>query len=922
MDMILDWKEYERTARRAAAEGIVMLENRNEVLPLRPGTTVSVFGRIALHYYRSGTGSGGLVNTDHVVGIQEALELEPDIKVNGELAETYRLWDAANPVDPGHGWGTEPWAQAEMPVTDELCKQAASTSDTAIVVIGRTAGEDRDNEDRPGAYRLTEVEHDMLRKVRAHFPQVIVLLNVGNIMDMTDICGNDPDAILYIWQGGMMGGLATVDVLTGRVNPCGKLTDTIASKITDYPSDRNFGGMERDLYQEDIYVGYRYFETMNRSAVLYPFGFGRSYTGFEIKCTNCSFDPQKLEGSVTVSVTNTGSRSGREVVQLYVQAPQGSLGKASRVLAGFAKTKELGPGHIDKVRIEFTRRELESYDDSGATGHRSAWVLEAGTYTLYVGSDVRSALPAGSFDIEENIVTERLEEALAPVCSFERLRADGTMEAVPQRTIDPRDRREAHLPAALVNDEAEWDTDTHKSTFIDVKNEKLSIDEFLCRLTEEDLCALVRGEGMGSLRVTPGTAAAFGAVTDRLGRLGLPAVCCDDGPSGMRLDCGDKAFSLPGGTLLACTFDPELNRKLYGFLGLEMRKNRVDNILGPGMNIHRHPLNGRNFEYFSEDPLVTGRIGSAQLQGLCDAGVTGTAKHFCGNNQETVRRSLDSVISERALREIYLRGFEIAVRDGSLQSIMTTYGRVNGYHTASSYDLTETILRQQWGFEGITMTDWWADMADWTHEDSRRSDFAAMVRARNDMYMVTPQGDGSENEDNLKQSLEDGSLTRGELERSARDICRFLLKTPAMERLCGEEPVIRVIGAPEGLGTTNSEAVQFLSVDGERVFPGKEIDTAAGSDYVFGVHFEELGMYEMRITAKSEAPDTAQMPVGVFFTAIPLGTLVWNGTGGEWVTRQIGYWATTRNAVFRLHFSQSGLVIREIHICKKEDSER
>lgn len=300
---------------------------------------------------------------------------------------------------------------------------------------------------------------------------------------------------------------------------------------------------------------------------------------------------------------------------------------------------------------------------------------------------------------------------------------------------------------------------------------------------------------MGSPKVTAGTAAAFGGVSDSLKAYGLPCGCCSDGPSGMRLDSGMKAFSLPNGTLLGCTFNTELVERLYGYTGIEMRANKVDVLLGPGMNIHRHPLNGRNFEYFSEDPFLTGKMAAAQLRGLHNAGVTGAAKHFCANNQETSRHFLNSIVSERALREIYLKGFEIAVKEGNADAVMTTYGAVNGIWTAGNYDLCTQILRKEWGFDGFVMTDWWAKISD-EGEEVSKTNFAAMVRAQNDVYMVCSQADKNSSGDNTLEALLDGRLSRAELQQSAGNIVRFLMHTPAYERMNEQEVKIIIENGP------------------------------------------------------------------------------------------------------------------------------
>lgn len=750
MERILDWNKYLDTAAKMVSEGIVMLKNDNNALPIDTDKEVAVFGRIQFHYYKSGTGSGGMVNVTKVVNILDGL-IDNGVKVNEKLLDTYRKWDKENPFDLGEGWGGEPWSQKEMPLDEGLVKETAKSCETAIVIIGRTAGEEQDNRLEAGSYLLSDDEIEMLTVVRKHFKKVVLLLNVGNIIDMTDINRIAPDAVLYVWQGGMTGGKGTADVLTGKISPSGKLPDTIAHKASDYPSDANFGREKnRDIYAEDIYVGYRYFETFAKDKVLYPFGFGLSYTEFEIKTEKAEI----TEGAVklSVSVKNIGSYKGKEVIEVYCEAPQGRLGKAARVLCGFEKTRELVPQEEQVVEIAVDIAKLASYDDSGVTGNKSCYVLEAGEYKFYVGSDVRSAEYACSFEQGEDLVTERLTQSLAPVESFERIKpvCEGGAfsigrEAVPVSEVDESARRLEKLPKEIAY------TGDKGIKLWDVKNGKNTMDEFIAQLSDYDLSCIIRGEGMGSPRVTAGTASAFGGVSENLNGFGIPAGCCSDGPSGMRLDCGTKAFSLPNGTMIASSFNKELTSELFTFMGLEMAANKVDCLLGPGMNIHRHPLNGRNFEYFSEDPFLTGKMASAELKGMAGAGVTGTIKHFCANNRETNRHFIDSVVSERALREIYLKGFEIAVKEGGASSVMTTYGRVNGLWTAGNFDLNTVILREEWGFKGFTMTDWWANI-NVRGKEPDKTDLAAMARAQNDVYMVCP--DGEKNDDNTLAALE------------------------------------------------------------------------------------------------------------------------------------------------------------------------
>ena len=795
-NMVFNREVYAGYARKAQAEGAVLLENRNGALPLPPGSRVALFGRSQFHYYKSGTGSGGMVNTDYVTGVREAILQRDAYVLAPSVEKAYEDWLPSHPFDPGRGWATEPWFQEEMVPEEELVREAAREADAAIVIIGRTAGEDKDNSPSPGSWYLTGQEETMLERVCAAFERTIVILNVGNIMDMNWVQRFAPAAVLYVWQGGQEGGNGILDLLTGEISPSGKLADTIARDITDYPSDADFADPDRNYYAEDIYVGYRYFETFAKEKVLYPFGYGLSYTTFEIR-------GQGMEsiGDDTINfrarVINTGTVPGKEVVQIYCEAPQGKLGKPARVLCAFRKTITLDPGHFQEVRFKVPIRAIASYDDSGVTGHKSAWVLEEGTYNFHMGCSVRDTKPCGSLQLSGTAVIEQLEEAMAPIRAFDRMKpqlcqntaqAAGTdagtesasytviCEPAPLRTEDPLARRAKRLPPEYPY------TGDRGYRLKDVAEGKVTMEAFLAQLSDEDLACLTRGEGMCSPKVTPGTASAFGGLTESLVRFGLPAACCSDGPSGIRMDTGAIAFSIPSGTCLACTFNLVLVKELFDWLGAEVRMNEIDTLLGPGMNIHRHPLNGRNFEYFSEDPFLTGKMAAVQLRGLRESGVVGTVKHYCANNQEYRRMKTDSVISERALREIYLRGFEMAVREGAATSVMTTYGSVNGAWTASQYDLLTTILRGQFGFGGIVMTDWGASGSEENGPESRQQT-ASMIRAQNDLYMVVDDAASNSNNDDTLQGLGEGRITRGELQRAAYNICRFLLDTPAFARL-------------------------------------------------------------------------------------------------------------------------------------------
>lgn len=910
----LDLERYAVLARQATAEGCVLLENEGQALPLREGERVTVFGRMAFHYYKSGLGSGGLVNTRYVVGILDALKECKEIQLDEKLMGIYADWIKENPYDEGQGWGRVPWSQKEMEVTEEML-DCARNNDVSLVIIGRTAGEDQDNNTKPGSYCLTETEEDMIRRVCQVSKRTVVVLNVGNIIDMSWVKKYHPQAVLYAWQGGQEGGNGVADVLTGKVCACGKLTDTIAQSIEDYPSTENFGDPFKNYYKEDIYVGYRYFETFAKDKVLYPFGYGLSYTSFGIKAEILKNSEEEL--TVAAEVVNTGAVKGKEVVQVYAKVPQGKLGNPARRLIGFAKTGELKPGEKEEVVIVIPKYDLTSYDDSGVTGHKSCYVLEEGTYEIFVGSDVRSAEFAGCYE-EKFRVVEKLQEACAPVEKFSRMKAvlmpDGSYQAVteevPVRTVDPQERRKQNLPETLAY------TGDKGYKLVDVLDGKVSMENFVAQISEEDLIAMFRGEGMCSPKVTPGTAAAFGGVTESMKALGIPVGCCADGPSGIRMDCGTKAFSLPNGTALGCTFNTELVSDLYEMTGKELRLNKIDSLLGPGMNIHRNPLNGRNFEYISEDPLLTGRICAAQVKAMAKSGIGSTIKHFCGNNQEVGRSTSDSVMSERCLREIYLKGFEMAVREGGARSVMTTYGSVNGLWTAGSYDLCTTILRKEWGFEGIVMTDWWAK-SNYEGHQAEVQVKAPMVAAQNDIYMVVSDAKANPEKDDVEEMLHAGKLTLGELQRNGANILGFLLKSPSIllltDRICAQEleamntKEADDVDAGDLIAITSDPETQEMVVDGSLLHPAK------GNTDILAVTNDYMGEFTVKFVLRSELGELAQLPISVFMDNIHKMTVSVQGTNGKWVEESRPFdMSFGHNHYIKLYYGADNLEIKEI----------
>ncbi len=926
MELTLDYGVYEDLARRTVAESIVMLKNENGTLPFRAPMRIALYGRIQSKEYIAGIGSGGLVNIPKRVRVLDGLAAEQGICLDETLRGVYERWEEEHPREVGIGWGKEPWSQKEMPVSEELARDVAARTDAAVILIGRSAGEDQDNRDTEGSYRLTETEREMIRNVSRACSRTVVLLNTGNILDMSFLDDEaSPQAVLYIWQGGVMMGAGVADVLTGRVSPSGHLADTIAYGCDRYPADANFGDVTANYYREDIYVGYRHFETAARDDVRFPFGYGLSYTRFETERGHAEYDGEYCYVSATVK--NVGEYSGKCVLQCYVSAPQGALGKPARVLAGFLKTEELAPGESETVVMTIDKRNMASYDDSGATGYPDCFVMEAGEYRICLGENVRSAENVLRFTLNETEVIEHCPAAMKPVLPFERrkpseaLAENGNPYGYETEAVPTQDDGFGRGEAAPVWEEPILPYCGDKGLRLtDVANGAVSMEEFLAQFTEEELFPFVRGEGMGSPKVTPGTASAFGGTSRVLKEHGVPCGCCSDGPSGLRMDCGSMALAIPIGTAIACTFNRELAADLLECVGLEMRYNRIDCLLGPGMNLHRHPLNGRNFEYFSEDPYLTGQMAAAELEGLQRVGVTGTLKHFCGNNQETNRYNVDAVVSERALRELYLRGFEIAVREGGACTVMTTYGRVNGMWTSCDYGLNTTILREQWGFDGFVMTDWWAainvDAANGRREPSGGShtNFADMLRAQNDTYMVCPDGSANHHGDNLAEGLADGRIQRADLVRTASNVCRVLMRLPAMERMLGEPNEVTVTGRGPEWSELKIEDVEYFPVSDDTVLDLSGVATGRGKDYSYGLEFTKLGGYEVELTAIGEGTEAAQLPVTWFCAGIPVFSFVYHGSCGKPVTKSGKVYINGTHAVHRLHFSQDGLKLVSLRV--------
>ncbi len=756
--------------RRAAAQGAVLLENR--VLPLKEGTSVALFGRVQCDTFYTGYGSGGDVNAPYRVSILDGLRACEDLKINEALAATYESWCAAHPI-PNGVWGRWPRFYPEMPLIAEQIKQVKAESAQAVVVIGRASGEDRENILEKGSYYLTDEEMSLLRLVKAEFPDAVILLNIGSVIDLTFIKELDFGAVLILWQGGMESGNAAADLLCGKACPGGHLPDTIVKKYEDHPSASHYGGKKKNEYWEDIYVGYRYFETFAPEKVLYPFGYGLSYTRFT---TEIQTDMTGL--CYRVNVTNAGTFPGKYTAMLFVEKPCGILGNPARELVAFATTRQLSPGESQELDLETDEYGISSYCDRYLMGYQSCYLLQPGTYRFYLGENVRDAKLVGQLEIGNYRQVKKCVEACAPEKTFPILsakeedsrRIQATEEAA-CRTTDLKQRIMDKLPAET------FMTGDKGYKLKDVKEGRVSLDAFVSQLSLEELEAISRGAYiMGHPLGAKGNAGIFGGVTESLREKGIPVVTTTDGPSGIRLY--DSASLLPIGTLLACTFDPELAETLYAQVGQEMKALGSDVLLAPGMNIHRNPLCGRNFEYFSEDPLLTGKMAAAVVRGVQSAGVSACPKHFACNNQEYNRKKNDSVVSQRALREIYLKGFEICVKEAIPKNLMTSYNQINGVWGHYHFDLVQTILREEWGFDGNILTDWWMQYAPSPEFPALKGN-AYRVRSRVNVLM--PGGRSfldlrQKPDDTLLASYKkEEGITLGELQHNAKTILRCIM---------------------------------------------------------------------------------------------------------------------------------------------------
>ena len=773
--------EHLAIARRAAREGMILLKNRNNVLPLSGGCRLALFGKGVFDYVKGGGGSGD-VTCAYTIDLYDGLKQQQNApEIYEPLCDFYRE-DVARQMREG----ALPGLTVEPAVPADLLAEARRFTDTAVIAVSRFSGEGWDRKSVPypnqdhdessfaklsqklfpdSDFYLTAEERAMAEAVCACFPRVIVALNIGGSMDAKWYAYDDRiSSVLLAWQGGMTGGLAAADLLMGAASPCGKLPDTIAGDLADYPSTAGFHASPDYVeYSEDIYVGYRYFETIPgmRAKTVYPFGYGLSYTDFRIETLSAGESEGRI--MIRVRVANTGSRSGKETVQVYYGAPDGLLGKPARTLAAFAKTKCLEPGESQELELSFAAADMASYDDLGKIA-RSARVLEKGEYHFFVGNNVRDAAELDYvLALPADRVTEQLSPRMVPAQLKERLLSDGSYEELPagipndflENGLDLEDdpAGEYRMPQTRFLDHNTFSGKKGCIRFDDVASGKASLDQFMDQLALEEKIHLLCGQP------NTGVANTFGF--GNLPEYGVPSVMTADGPAGLRIrpECGVNTTAFPCSTLLASTWDPELVEEVGFAAGEEVKENNICIWLTPAINIHRSPLCGRNFEYYSEDPFLAGTLSAAMIRGIQRNGVAAAIKHFCCNNKETNRRNSDSRVSERALREIYLRGFEIAVRTGHPWSLMTAYNLVNSRRCSEARDLLQGILREEWGFDGVVMTDWWNSAEQYKE-----------INAGNDIKM------GTGYPERVKRAYELGLVSEEAITACARRVLELILK--------------------------------------------------------------------------------------------------------------------------------------------------
>jgi beta-glucosidase len=804
-------KKHRSLAREAASEGMVLLKN-DGVLPIKE-KQIALFGVGARKTIKGGTG-GGEVHERYSVTIEQGLR---------NAGYTIKTTSWMDRYDDFFESEKERWKQSvenaikgfsplkvvkmfdvihampfHLPLSVPIEDLDLDQSLTAIYVIARQAGEGGDRKLSQGDWYLTENEVNDINLLAKHYKKLLVVVNCGGLVDLSPLDGiPNIGAILHFVQGGEEGGNAFADLVSGKVTPSGKLVDTWAMRYEDYPSADSFGSVdsnpERTDYKEDIYVGYRWFDAMNIKP-RFPFGFGLSYTQFDYEETEAKVEETRF--SVKICITNTGSEySGKEVIQLYIAKPQGKLAKEKLSLVDFIKTDTLRPGESQTLIVGYDLTDCASYD-----GESASWILEQGEYGVFAGASATDNHPIAVIDLDETVVVEKLTNICPLMEKLEIVSVDVKNFNYPENLIHLKVSASAISTRTVV----------YTPPAIHAKTDR--VQHCLDTFTEQELIDVCVGGGY-SQKVYNIASGCAGKTSVHLLKRGIPNINMADGPSGLFLmpknaytrsgspryvdalpedwqwgwlkkfqpfvlakpGRGYRAFhfmtAFPAPVLQAQTWNTDLVECIGHAIGVEMLESGITFWLAPGLNIHRNPLCGRNYEYYSEDPLISGKMAAAVTRGVQSFdGIGVCLKHICCNNQEDCREYMTSNVQERALREIYLRGFSIAVREAHPWSVMTSYNKVNGVYTANSHDLCTKVLRNEWGFEGLVMTDWNATEND-------KGDHEKCLPAGNDLIM--PGSDAARK--TIKRGLSTGAISKMDLHRSAANILNMILDSAVAE---------------------------------------------------------------------------------------------------------------------------------------------
>ena len=796
-------REHNEIMRSFGAECAVLLKS-DGAFPLDGPCRLALFGSGARRTIKGGTGSGE-VNSRCYVTAEQGLEAAGFSLVSKHWMDNYDNLYAAARKDFVRGLHAQAREHHTLAILESMGAVMPEPEhniplwgrgDAAVYVLSRISGEGSDRKAVPGDILLSETEKRDILTLNEQYDKFLLVLNVGGPVDLSPVLevGN----ILLLSQLGVETGGILADLLLGRAVPSGKLTTTWTA-WEDYPRVGEFGEKDDTRYAEGVYVGYRYFDSVGKKP-LFPFGFGLSYTSFALEAGEAA----ERDSVVTVKacVKNTGAFAGKEVAQLYVSAPQGRLDKPFQSLAAFAKTGELQPGESEELTLSFDMRELCSYDAA-----RASFVLEPGDYVLRLGNSSADARPAAIVRLDGEAIVRKVKNCLGkPDFSDwkpERLRV-GELPELPVLAVSA-----AAFETELVRYDAAGE-----------------IDPEIEALSDEELCFLGIGAfdpKAGAMSVigdaSRSVAGAAGETTGLLKDKGIPTLVMADGPAGLRLSrqytkdekgahavgeampgsmmelmpapaafamklmggkkkTGGEIFeqyctAVPIGTAIAQSWNLAFAERCGDIVGDEMERFGVHLWLAPALNIHRDIRCGRNFEYFSEDPLISGRFAAAITRGVQKhPGRAATIKHFAANNQETNRYSSNSQVSERALREIYLRGFEIAVRESQPHALMTSYNLLNGVHTSERRDLIEDVLRAEFGYEGIVMSDWIIAMMTGKGNKYAAPNAAKIAAAGNDLTMPGGQGDFKA----MMKGLKDGLVTRRQLAINATRVARMAKK--------------------------------------------------------------------------------------------------------------------------------------------------